>query len=176
MTTYTPLYSFPNLEPVCCSVYGFNVASCPAYRFLRKQVRWSGISISLWIFHSCDPQSQKGFRVVNEAEIDVFLQFSYFFYDAMDVGNVGISSAFSKSSFYIWKFSVHIQLQLHLKNFEHDFASVWDECNYAVVWTLFGNALLWDWNENLPFLVLWPLPSFPDLLAYWVQYFHSIIF
>ena len=54
--------------------------------------------------------------------------------------------------------------------------SVWDECNCAVVWAFFGIALLWDWNENWPFPVLWPLLSFPNLLAYWVQHFHSIIF
>ena len=58
-------------------------------------------------------------------------------------------------------------------NFEHYFASMWNECNCAVVWTFFGIALLWDWNENWPFPVLWPLWSFPNLLAYWVQHFHS---
>ena len=52
---------------------------------------------------------------------------------------------------------------------------VWDECNRAVVWTFFGIALLSDWNENWPFPVLWPLLDFPNLLAYWVQHFHSII-
>ena len=50
------------------------------------------------------------------------------------------------------------------------------ECNCAVVWAFFGIAFLWDWNENWPFQVLWPLLSFPNLLAYWVQHFHSIIF
>ena len=54
--------------------------------------------------------------------------------------------------------------------------SMWDECNCAVVWSFFGIAFLWDWNENWPFPVLWPLLSFPNLLAYWVQHFHSIIF
>ena len=44
--------------------------------------------------------------------------------------------------------------------------SVWDECNCAVVWAFFGIAFLWDWNENWPFSVLWPLLSFPNLLAY----------
>ena len=47
-----------------------------------------------------------------------------------------------------------------LKNFEHYFASMWNECNCAVVWTFFGIAFLWDWNENCPFPVLWPLLSF----------------
>ena len=55
-------------------------------------------------------------------------------------------------------------------------AIVWDEGNCAVVWAFFGIAFLWDWNENWPFPVLWPLLSFPNLLTYWVQYFHNIIF
>ena len=63
-----------------------------------------------------------------------------------------------------------------LENFEHYFAIVWDECNCAVVWGFFDVAFLWDWNENWPFPVLWPLLSFPNLLAYWLQYFQSIIF
>ena len=51
-----------------------------------------------------------------------------------------------------------------LENFEHYFATLWDECNCVVVWTFFGLALLWDWNENWPFPVLWPLLSFPNVL------------
>ena len=62
-----------------------------------------------------------------------------------------------------------------LENFEHYFNSMWDECNCVVVWAFFGIAFLWDWNENWPFPVLVPLLSFPNLLAYWVQHFHSII-
>ena len=86
------------------------------------------------------------------------------------------SSAFSKSSLNIWKFSVHVLSKTCLENFEHYFASMWDEYNSVVVWTFFGIAFLWDWNENWPFLVLWPLLSFPNLPAYWVQHFHSVIF
>ena len=119
----------------------------------------------------------KGFGVVNKAKVDVFLELSCFFYDLTDVGNlISRSSAFSKSSLNIWKFSVHVLLKPSLENFGQYFASVWDECNCAVVWTFFGIAFLWDWNENWPFPVLWPLLSFPNLLAYWVQHFHSIIF
>ena len=81
----------------------------------------------------------KGFSVVNEAEVDVFLEFPYFFYDLMDAGNlISGSSAFSKSSLNIWKFSVHILFKLDLENFEHYFASMWDECNCAVVRIVFG--------------------------------------
>ena len=115
--------------------------------------------------------------VVNKAEVHVFLEFSFLLYDPADVGNfVSGSSAFSKTSLNIWKFMVHVLLKPGLENFEHYFTSVWDECNCAVVWAFFGVAFLWDWNENGPFPVLWPLLSFPKLLAYWVQHFHSIIF
>ena len=67
----------------------------------------------------------KGFSVVNEAEVDIFLEFSYFFCDPEDVGNlISGSSDFSKSSFNIWKFLVHVLLKPGLENFEHYFTSV----------------------------------------------------
>ena len=119
----------------------------------------------------------KGFGIGNKAEVDDFLEFPCFFCDPTNVGNlISSSSAFAKSNLNIWKFSVHILLKPSLENFEHYFASMWNECNCVVVWTFFGNALLWEWNENRTFPVLWPLLSFPDLLAYWVQHLHSIIF
>ena len=118
----------------------------------------------------------KGFGLVNKAEEDVFLELSCFFNDPTDVDNlISGSSVFSKSSLNIWKFMVHVLLKPCLENFEHYFASVWDECNCAVVWTFFGIAFLHDWNENRTFPVLWPLLSSPNLLACWVQHFHSII-
>ena len=118
----------------------------------------------------------KGFGIVNKAKVDVFLELSCCFYEPVDVGNLTSgSSAFSKTSLNIWKFSVHVLLELPLENFEHYFARLWDECNCAVLWTFFGTTFLWDWNENWPFPVLWPLLNFPNLLAYWVQPFHSII-
>ena len=76
----------------------------------------------------------KGFRVVSEAEVDVFLELSCFFDDTMNVGNlISGSSAFSKSSLNIWTFSVHVLLKPGLENFEYYFASMWDECNCAGV-------------------------------------------
>ena len=98
-----------------------------------------------------------------------FLEFSCFFYDLMDVHNlISGSSAFSKSNFYIWKFSVHVPLKPSFKHFEHDPASVWNEHNGTAVWIFFLIVFLWDWNENwhFPSPVLWPLLSFPNLLAY----------
>ena len=71
---------------------------------------------------------------MNEAEVDVFLEFSCFFYGPMNIGNlISGSSAFSKSSLNIWKFMVHILLKPGLENFEHYFANVRDECNCVVV-------------------------------------------
>ena len=89
----------------------------------------------------------KGFDIVNKAEIDVFLELSWFLNHPADVGNlISGSSAFSKTSLNIWKFTVHILLKAHLENFELYFTSVWDECNCVVAWTLFGIAFLWDWK------------------------------
>ena len=96
----------------------------------------------------------EGFGIVNKAEIYNFLELSYFFNDPADVGNlISGSSAFSKTSLNIWKFTVHVLLKSGLENCEHYFTSVWDECNCAVVWAFFGIAFLWDWNENWPFPV-----------------------
>ena len=72
----------------------------------------------------CDPHSQS-FGIVNKAEIDVFLELSCFGDDPTDVGNlISGSSAFSKTSLNIWKFTVHLLLKSDLKNFEHYFASL----------------------------------------------------
>ena len=139
---HTPL-PILNQSAVLCLV--LTAASWPAHRFLSRQVRWSGIPISLRIFHSCC-DLHKGFSIVNEAEVDVFLEFPCFWYDPMNIGNlISGPSAFSKSSFYIWKFSVHVLLKPSLKDFEHYLAGMWNEHNCAVVWTFFGTAFLWDW-------------------------------
>ena len=91
----------------------------------------------------------KGIGVVNKTEVDVFLELSCFFYDPADVGNlISGPSAFSKSSLNIWKFMIHVLLKSDLENFEHYFASVWDECNCVVVWAFFGIAFLSDWMET----------------------------
>ena len=67
----------------------------------------------------------KGFGIVNEAEIDAFLELSCFFHDPTDVGNlISVLFAFSKTSLNVWKFTVHVLLKLGLENFEHYFTSV----------------------------------------------------
>ena len=169
------MYSFSYLEPICYSMSSSNCCFLTCIQISQKagQVVWYS-----YLFKNV-PQfvvihTIKGFGIVNKAEIDVFLELSCFFNDPMDVGN--LISAFSKSSLNIWEFLVHILLKPHLENFEYYFASMWDVYNCAVVWTFFGIAFLWDWDENRSFPVLWPLLSFPNLLAYSVQHFHSINF
>ena len=91
----------------------------------------------------------KGFGIVNKAEIDDFLELSCIFDDPADVGNlISSSSAFSKTSLNIWKFTVHVLLKPGLENFEHYFTSVWNECNCAVVWAFFGNAFFGIWMKT----------------------------
>ena len=71
----------------------------------------------------CDPI--KGFTIINEAEVDVFLEFLCFLHDPTNIDDlISGSFAFSKSSLYIWKFSVHVLLKPNLNNFEHNFVSM----------------------------------------------------
>ena len=172
------MYSFSYLEPVCCSMSSSNCCILTCLQVSQKAGQ------VVWYFHLLKNFSQlvvihtvKTFGIVNETEINVFLELSCFFHDPADVGSlISGSSAFSKSSLNIWKFTVHVLLKPGLENFEHYFTSVWDECNCAVVWAFFSIAFLWDYNEHWPFPVLWPLLSFLNLLEYWVQHFCSIIF
>ena len=86
----------------------------------------------------------KGFSIVNETEIDVFLKFPCFLYNPVNVGNlVSSSSSFSKRSLDIWKFLVRIMLKTSMQEFKHDLTSMGDKCNCLMVCTFFGN-----WGEN----------------------------
>ena len=174
---YTALTnSFSYLEPVCCSMSSSNCCFLTCIQISREagQVVWYSHFFQNFL-QFVMIYTVNGFGIVNKAEIDVFLELSCFFHDPVDVGNsISGSSACSKTSLNIRKFTVRVLLKPGLENFEHYFTSVWDECNCVVVWAFFGIAFLWDWNENWPFPVLWPLLSFPNLLAYWVQHFHII--
>ena len=109
----------------------------------------------------------EGFGIVDETEVDVFLEFPSFLYDSANVGNlISGSSSFSKPSLNIWKFLVCIMLKPSMQDFKHDLTSMGNECNCLMVRTFFGTTLLGNWDEDCPFPVLWPLLSFPDLLTY----------
>ena len=156
------MYSFPNLEPVHCSMSYFNCSLLTCIQVSQEAGKVVWCSYLLKNFSQLLWSTVKGFSIVNATEVDIFIEFSCFFYDPTDVGNLIFgSSAFSKPSLNIWKLLVHILLKPGLENFEHYFASMWNECNCAVAWTFFGIAFLWDWNENWPVPVLWPLLSFP---------------
>ena len=147
-----------NREPFCTpfsilswSVVPYRVltvASWHTYRFLRRQVRWSGILISLKAFHNLLwlTHTVKGFRLVNETEVDVFLKFPCFLYDSADVGNlISGSSAFSKPTLDVWKFLAQVMLKPGMQDFKHDFNSIGDECNCLMVCIFFSTALLGNW-------------------------------
>ena len=119
-------YSFSYLEPVCCSMSSSNSCFLTYIQISQKagQVVWySHLSqnfLQFIVIHTV-----KGFGIVNEAEVDVFLELSCFFDDPADVGNlISGSSAFSKTSLNIRKFMVHVLLKPGLENFEHYFTSV----------------------------------------------------
>ena len=112
---------FPDLELVCCSMSSSNCCflTCIQISQVTGQVVWYSHLFKNFpqfvVIHTV-----KGFSIINKAEIDVFTEFSCFFDNATDVGNlISGSSAFSKSKLNIWKFTVHVLLKPGLKNFEH---------------------------------------------------------
>ena len=144
------MYSFPDLEPVHCSM---SISNCCFLTVVQISLEAGQV---VWCSHLLKnfPQfivihTVKGFGIVSKAEIDVFLELSCFFDDPVNVGNlISASSAFSKFSLNIWNFTVHVLLKPGLENFEHYFTRMRDECNCAVVRAFFGIASLWDWNEK----------------------------
>ena len=150
------MYSFSYLEPVCCSMSSSNCCFLTCIQISQEacQVVWYSHLFQNFpqfiVIHAV-----KGLGIVNKAEIDVFLEHSCFFHDPADVGNlISGSSAFSKTSLNIRKFTVHVLMKPGSENFEHYCTSVWDECNCVVVWANYGIAFPWDWNENWLFPVL----------------------
>ena len=140
------MYSFSYLEPVCCSMSSSNCCFLTCIQVSQKasQVVWySHLFENFPEFIVID--TVKGFHIVNKAELDVFLELSCFSHDPADVGNlISGSSAFSETSLNIWKFTVPVLLKPGLENFEHYFASVWDELNCVAVWAFFGTGMKTD--------------------------------
>ena len=120
------MYSFLNWEQVHCSLSG---SSCCFLTYIQisQEAGKGGLvfpPLEKIFTVCCDPQSQR-LRLVNEAEMGVFLELSCFFDDPADIGNlISDSSAFSKTSLNIWKFTVHILLKPGLDNFQHYFTSM----------------------------------------------------
>ena len=115
-----------HVEPVCCSMSSSNCCFLTCIQVSQEagQVVWYSRLLKNFpqfiVIHTV-----KRFGIANKAEIDVFLELSCFFDDPMDVGNlISGSSAFSKFSLNIWKFTVHVLLKPGLENFEHYFTSM----------------------------------------------------
>ena len=172
------MYSFLDLEPVSCSMSSSNCCFLIDIHISQEacQVVWYSHLLKNFpqfvVIHTV-----KGFGIVNKAEVEVFLELSCFFDDPVGVGNLTSgSSAFSKSSLNIWMFTVHVLLKPSLENFEHYFASMWDECNCAVVCSLalpfFGIGMKLKLTFSSPVATA----EFPTFMAYWMQHFHNIIF
>ena len=140
------------------------VASWPAYRFLRRQIRWFGLLISLRIFH----------RLLWSTQSKTLAEVDFFFLNSLAFPMVQLMLALwslvplpflnptcaSRSSSFLYYLSLAWRiLSMTLLN-------MWNEYNCTLIWTFFGITLLLDWNENWPFPVLWPVLSFPNLLAY----------
>ena len=123
------------LEPVCCCMSSSNCCF-----FTCIQISQEAGQV-VWYSHLFENFPQfgvihrvKGFGVVNEAEVDVFLELPFFLHDPTDVCNwISGSSAFSKSNFYIWNVLVHVLLKPSLKDFEYYFASMSNKCNCMIV-------------------------------------------
>ena len=156
-----------NFEPVHCSMSSSNCCILTCIHISQK----AGQVVCYSHLFNNFPQfvvihTVKGFGVVNKAELNVFLEVSCFFYDPADVGNlISGSSAFSKSSLNIWNFTVHVLLKPGLGEYEHYFASMWDECNCVVVWAFFGIAFFGIGMKTDFFPVLWPLLSVPNFTS-----------
>ena len=171
------MYSFSTFEPVCCSMYGSNCCFLTCKQVLQETGNVVWYSHLLKNFYSLLWSMQSKALSSQWSRSRCLYGILLFFYDPTNVGNlISGSSVISKSSLNIWKFLVHVLLKSHWENFEHYFASMWNECNCVVAWTFFGIAFLWDWNANRPFSVLWLLLSFPNLLACCTQHFNSTIF
>ena len=91
----------------------------------------------------------KGFSIVDETEVDVFLEFPCCLYDPENVSNlISGFSAFSKPNLDIWKFLVFIMLKNSMQDFKHNLANMGDECNCLVIRTFFSTTLLGSWDED----------------------------
>ena len=151
------MYSFPNLEPVHCSMSSSNCCFLTC-RFLSRHVK------VVWYSYLSKNFPQfvvihivKGFGIINKSEADIFLELFSFFYNPVDVGNlISASSVFSKSSLNIWKFLVHVLLKPCLENFSITLLA----CETSAIRQLFENFLA------LPFLGLeWKLTFYSPVAS-----------
>ena len=172
------MYSFPNFEPVHCSMSGSKCwfLTCTQVSQEAGKVVWYSYLLKNFP-QFVDPHSQKPSHS-QWSRSRCFSGILLLFCDPVVTSNLIFgSSASSQSSLYIWAFLIHILFKPSLNDFEHYYTSMQNKHNYAVVWRF----ILWhcpslglEWELTFP--VLWPFLSFPNLLTCWVQHFNSIIF
>ena len=163
------MYSFPNLEAVSCSMFSSNCCFLTCIQISQEtgQVVW--YSYLLKNFQFIVISAVKGFSIVrNRCSGILFFcdQRMLAIWSVVPLHFLNPSFTSGSSSFtYCWSQGWTILRCYHVK---------WVQLCGSL--NIFGFALLRNWNENWPFPVLWPLLSFPNLLVYWMQHFHSIIF
>ena len=145
------MYSFPSLEPVCCSMSSSNYCFLTWIQIYQEagQVVWYSHLLKFVVIHTV-----KGFGIVNKAEIDVFSGTLAFSMIQRVLGNlISGSSAYSKSSLNSWKFSVHVLLKPGLENFKHHFSSMrWVQLcgNLSILWHFPSLRLEWKLTFSSP--------------------------
>ena len=149
------MYSFPNLEPVYCTMSSSNSCFLDFIQISQEagQVVWYSYLLKNFpqfvVTHTV-----KIFIIVNKTEVDIFLKLSCFSDDPMDDGNlISGSSAFSKISLNVWKFTVYVLLKPGLENFEHYFTSVrWVQlCSIlSILWHCLSLGLEWKLTFSSP--------------------------
>ena len=158
------MYSFSYLEPVCCSMSSSNCCFLTCIQVSQEagQVVWYSDLFQNFpqflVIHTV-----KSFGIVNKAEIGVFLELAFSMINRMFAIWSLVALPVLKPAWTSGSSRFTCCWSLAWRSLS--FTSVWDECN----WAFFGIAFLWDWNENWPFPVLWPLLSFPILLAWRVR-------
>ena len=168
------MYSFSYLEPICYWMSSSNCCflTCIQISQEASQVVWYSHLFKTFpefvVIHTV-----KGFNLVNEAEVDVSLEFSWFYLIQWILAICSGSSTFSKSSLSIWKLLVHILLKPCLNDFEH-YSLKWVQLSSSLntLWHCHSLGLEWKLTFSCPV----PLLSFPNFLSYWVQNLHSVIF
>ena len=147
------MYSFPNFELVHWSMYGSSCCFLTSLYISQKtgKVVWSShlriVQSLLWSIQFTDlAQSLK-------QKYMFFMELPCFIHDPVNLGNWSLVCLF-KAQLVHWKFLIH------MLDFEHHLASMWNECNCVVVRTFFGIAFLWDWSQIWPFPVLWLLLTY----------------
>ena len=162
---------FPISNPSVIPCPVLTVASWSTYRFLRRQGK------VVWYSHLFKNSPQfvvihTVFSIVNEVEVDVFLELISPWSSYCWQFDLSVSAASFKPSLYIWRSSILTLLKPFLKDFEHNPADMWNELNCTVVWTFFCIALLWDWNKNWHCCIF----KFDDILCAALQQQHLLEF